>query len=117
VYAPANVSTSWSESWFAMLPVPQLDAAALVTAFHAAPDVGSAAISSGSSQIPLPVVGGGGGGAVIMIDAVPLFPPALALMLALPAAIPVTRPLGATVALVAAELDQVYVTPDMLLPF
>jgi hypothetical protein len=97
--------------------VPSDPFATLTMDSHAGPDVGSAASSAGSTQIPLPEVGGGGSGEGIVMDAVPLLPPALALMVAFPADIAVTSPVGRTVASVALELDQLNVTPVIVLPF
>jgi hypothetical protein len=60
--------------------------------------------------------GGGGGGAVTVTDAVPVFPSLLAVIVAEPAETPVTRPLEATVAIDAFELDHVTVRSDSTVP-
>src|SRR6266576_148212 len=55
--------------------------------------------------------------AVTVIAAVPLCPSLVAVIVAEPAAIPVTRPLGLTVAAAVLSLDHVTVRPDRVLPF
>jgi hypothetical protein len=62
-------------------------------------------------------VGGGGVGAVTVIDAVPLFVPLVPVMVAEPAATPVTTPEAFTVAIALFVLDHVTVCPLIGLPF
>jgi hypothetical protein len=57
-----------------------------------------------------------GDGAVTVTADEPLLPLALAVMVALPPATPVTTPACETVAAAAFELDHVKLIPDMLLP-
>jgi hypothetical protein len=57
-----------------------------------------------------------GGSAVTVMVAVPVFPDAVALMVAEPAATPLTVPLELTVATVALLVDQVTVWPVMTIP-
>jgi hypothetical protein len=58
-----------------------------------------------------------GGGCVTVTVAEPLLPPLLAVMVAVPAATAVTRPLDDTVAIAVLELAQVNVTPLIVVPF
>jgi hypothetical protein len=60
--------------------------------------------------------GGGGAGAVTVMDDVPDFPELVAVMVAVPAATPVTRPLEFTAAIPALLVDQVTAWPLMVLP-
>ena len=60
--------------------------------------------------------GGGGGGAVTVIAAVPLFPSLVAVMVAEPAATPVTKPLEETVATEPLDVVHVMARPVSTLP-
>src|SRR6266511_3112258 len=60
--------------------------------------------------------GGGGGGALTVTSAVPLLPSLVAVIVALPAATPVTSAPAETVASLGALLDQLTVRPDRGLP-
>ena len=60
--------------------------------------------------------GGGGGGAVTVIAVVPLRPSLVAVIVAEPAATPVTKPLEETVAIEELEVDHVTVRPVRTLP-
>src|SRR5205809_2057660 len=61
--------------------------------------------------------GAGGGGGVTVIAAVPPCPSLVAVIVAEPAAAPLTRPLLSTVATAVLLLDQVTVRPDSRFPF
>jgi hypothetical protein len=61
--------------------------------------------------------GGGGGAAVTVIVAVPDFPAVAAVIVAEPAATPVTTPLEFTVATFASLVDQLMDCPAITLPF
>ena len=64
---------------------------------------------------PAPTITGsfdGGGVVVTVTEAVPVTPPAVALIVAVPPATPVTRPLGETVATEEFDVDQVKVLAD-----
>src|SRR5215831_9292470 len=63
------------------------------------------------------VATGGGADAVTVIDAVPLLPSLVAVIVAVPAATPVTSPPLLTVAVPVAPLDQVMLRPVRTLPF
>jgi len=61
--------------------------------------------------------GGGGGPAVTVIEAVPDFPETAAVIVAEPAATPLTTPLELTGATLASLVDQLTVSPVITLPF
>src|SRR5688500_2878108 len=84
---------------------------------HDAPDAGSFASSVALIQMPAEAVGGGVVvGCVTVTVAAALLPPAVALMLAEPAAYPVTRPVVDAPATDGFELDQAKVTLLSVLP-
>jgi hypothetical protein len=58
----------------------------------------------------------GAGGTLTVMLAVPLFPSLVAVIVALPAATPLTRPLDETVAIDALELDHAICRPERTLP-
>src|SRR5690349_20958464 len=62
------------------------------------------------------VPGGGGAGAETVMLAVPLLPSLVAVIVAEPAATPLTRPLLLTVAMVVLLLDQVMLRPVSVFP-
>jgi hypothetical protein len=61
--------------------------------------------------------GAGGGVAVTVMEAVPDFPELVAVMVAEPAAIPLTTPLEFTVATAGLLVDQLRACPVISLPF
>ena len=64
----------------------------------------------------VPPAGGGGGAAVTVMVDVPVLPELVAVMIAEPAATPVTTPFEFTLAAAALLVDQVMICPVMTFP-
>src|SRR6185369_2786579 len=112
--APA-VQCHWSE---ATLPAvcSVVESAGLVLSYQ--PRLEKLPFSKPSENNNVPLPGGGGGGAAVTVtDAVPVLPDDVAVIVAVPAATPVTTPLLFTVAAMALLVVHVIICPVIVAPF
>jgi len=96
-------------------PVITLPCASLTVAVRATVEPAATEAEVGA-MVTVVTTGGGGGAAVTVTVAVPDLPETLAVIVAVPAAIPETTPAELTVVTFASLVDQVKVRPEITLP-
>src|SRR6188508_1867905 len=112
--APA-VQRNWSDDTLPAI-CSVVESAGLVLSYQPRLDMLVFSKFSEKRSVPPPGGGGGGAAAVTVTDAVPVLPDEVAVIVALPAATPVTTPLLFTVAAMALLVVHVIICPVIVAP-